>query len=238
MPRPDKVRAVAEIKERVEEANAVFLAEFAGLSVKEQQELRRGLREVGSEFKVVKMSLARLAASELGHEAVIEWLAGPTGLTFAETDAASTAKVLRDFAQDHAALVMKGGLLGSEVLLPEKITELADLEPREVILARIAGGFEAPMAKLARLLQALPRDMVSMLRQLADQKAESGDDSAEAAAEEEAATVAELDDDATPADGESGADAKGEGPDSAASDEPVAEAATDDDEPADEAEEE
>jgi len=166
MPRPDKVQAVADIKERLEGAQAVFVAEYAGLSVKEQQALRRGLRAAKSEFKVYKMTLARIAAAELGHEDFVGMLVGPAGLTFAGEDAAATAKVLRDFAKDHQKLVIKGGLLGNEVLLPERVAALAEIEPREVLLSRIAGVFQAPMARMAGLLAAMPRNLATMIAQL------------------------------------------------------------------------
>jgi large subunit ribosomal protein L10 len=172
MPRPEKVQAVADIKERMEGAQAVFLAEYAGLSVQEQQTLRRDLRASGAEFKVVKMTLARLAAAGLDIEDLDELLLGPTGLTFADGDPVSAAKVMRDFAKDHEVLVIKGGLLGREFLTPERIAQLADIEPREVLLARIAGAFEAPMAKMAGLLAALPRNAATAMQQLLEKKQE------------------------------------------------------------------
>ena len=172
MPRPEKVQAVADIKERMEGAQAVFLAEYAGLSVQEQQTLRRDLRASGAEFKVVKMTLARLAAAGLDIEDLDELLLGPTGLTFADGDPVSAAKVLRDFAKDHEVLVIKGGLLGREFLTPERIAHLADIEPREVLLAKIAGAFEAPMAKMAGLLAALPRNAATAMQQLLEKKQE------------------------------------------------------------------
>jgi large subunit ribosomal protein L10 len=168
MARPEKVEAVAEIKERFAGAEAVFVAEYAGLSVGEQQMLRRGLRAAEGEFKVVKMTLARRAVSELGHDGLLEMLVGPTGLAFASGDAATAAKALRDFSRDHQRLVIKGGLLGSEVLPPELVTELADIEPREVLLAKIAGAFQAPMAAMAGLLAAMPRALATMIQQLID----------------------------------------------------------------------
>ncbi|MCB1246076.1 MAG: 50S ribosomal protein L10 [Acidimicrobiia bacterium] len=171
MPRPEKVQAVAEIKERLEGARAVFLAEYAGLSVKDQQKLRRELRAKGAEFKVVKMTLARRAAAELEIDALDELLLGPTGLTFSDEDAVTTAKVLKDFAKDHEVFVVKGGLLGSEFITPEKISELAEIEPRDVLLAKIAGAMKAPMANLAGLVVALPRNTASVLQQLLDKKA-------------------------------------------------------------------
>jgi len=170
MPRPEKVQAVADIKERLDGAQAVFLAEYAGLSVQEQQTLRRELRANGAEFKVVKMTLARLAAADLEIDDFDALLLGPTGLTFADGDPVGAAKVLRDFAKDHEVLVVKGGLLGREFLTPERIAELAEIEPREVLLARIAGAFEAPMAKMAGLLAALPRNAATAMQQLLEKK--------------------------------------------------------------------
>ncbi len=170
MPRPEKVQAVADIKERIEGAQAVFLAEYVGLSVKDQQELRRNLRENGAEFKVVKMTMARLAAAELDIETLDELLLGQTGLAFADGDPAATAKVLKDFAKSHETFVVKGGLLDLEFLPPETIAELADLEPRDVLLAKIAGVMQAPMANLAGLLAALPRNTANVLSQLLEQK--------------------------------------------------------------------
>ena len=170
MPRPEKVQAVADIKERLDGAQAVFLAEYAGLSVQEQQALRRELRANGAEFKVVKMTLARLAAADLEIEDFDALLLGPTGLTFADGDPVGAAKVLRDFAKDHEVLVVKGGLLGREFLTPERIADLADIEPREVLLAKIAGAFEAPMAKMAGLLAALPRNAATAMQQLLEKK--------------------------------------------------------------------
>jgi large subunit ribosomal protein L10 len=194
MPRPEKVQAVADIKERIEGAQAVFLAEYAGLSVKDQQALRRSLRENGAEFKVVKMSMARLAAAELDIDTLDELLLGPTGLAFADDDPAGTAKVLKDFAKDHDTFMVKGGLLGLEFLPPEKIAELAELEPRDVLLAKIAGVMQAPMANLAGLLAALPRNTANVLSQLLEKK--EAESPAEAVDEAEAVEeLAEIEDD-------------------------------------------
>jgi large subunit ribosomal protein L10 len=170
MPRPEKVQAVAVIKERIDGAQAVFLAEYAGLSVKDQQTLRRELRANDAEFKVVKMTLARRAAGDLEIDSLDELLLGPTGLAFADGDPVGAAKVLKDFAKTHDVFVIKGGLLGTDFLSPEKIAELADIEPREVLLVKIAGAMKAPMANLAGLLAALPRDTASVLQQLLEKK--------------------------------------------------------------------
>jgi large subunit ribosomal protein L10 len=200
MPRPEKVQAVADIKERMGGAQAVFLAEYAGLSVQEQQALRRDLRANEAEFKVVKMTLARLAAADLDIEDLDELLLGPTGLAFADGDPVGAARVLRDFAKGHEVFVIKGGLLGREFLTPERIAELADIEPRDVLLAKIAGVFEAPMAKMAGLLAALPRNTATAMQQLLEKKEESSEPPAAAdESEAEASVDAEPVDEETPA---------------------------------------
>lgn len=209
MPRPEKVQVVAEIKERLEESRAVFLAEYAGLSVAEQQQLRRALRDADGEFKVVKMTLARLAAGELGHDALLDDLTGPTGLAFATGDAVAAAKVLSDFAKDHVNLVLKGGLLGTEPLTPERVAQLAELDSRDVLLAKIAGAMQAPMAQMAGLLAAMPRNMATMLQQLIDKmpaedapaaEPEAADDEPAAEATEEIAEESTTDDTAEASD--------------------------------------
>lgn len=169
MPRPEKVQAVADIKERLDGAQAVFVTEYAGLSVKEQQVLRRQLKANGAEMKVVKMTLARLAAADMTDE-LNDLLSGPTALTFADGDPAAAAKALKAFAKDHDVMIIKGGVLGAEFLSPERVSQLADLDPREVLLARIAGAFAAPMAQMAGLLAALPRNAATVFQQLLEKK--------------------------------------------------------------------
>jgi large subunit ribosomal protein L10 len=170
MPRPEKVQAIAGIKERMELAEAVFVAEYAGLTVKEQQQLRRGLRAASGEFKVVKMTLARRAMEELGHPGLLNLLVGPAGLAYANRDASAVARVLRDFARDHPRLMVKGALFGDQVLAPERVSELADLASREVLLARVAGALQAPASRMAGLLAAVQRGMATAMQQLADKK--------------------------------------------------------------------
>ncbi len=98
MPTPEKVQAVADIRERLEGAEAVFFTEYRGLTVKAVQDLRRSLRESGADYKVVKMTLAKLAAVEAGFEGLDEYLSGPTALAFAQSDPVATAKALKDFS--------------------------------------------------------------------------------------------------------------------------------------------
>lgn len=170
MPRPEKVEAVESIKNRLEAARAVFLTEYAGLSVKQQQDLRRGLRSGGAEYQVVKMTLARRAAAELEMEAIDELLVGPTALAYANDDPVSAAKALKDFAKDNEQLVIKGGMLRGVFLPPEKIAELADIEPRDVLLAKIAGAAKAPLSNMAGLMAAFTRNAATVFAQLVEKR--------------------------------------------------------------------
>ena len=174
MPRPEKVQAVTDIRERLEDARAVFLTEYRGLSVSDVQELRNALREAGAEYKVVKMTLAKLAAGDAGIEGIDEYLEGPTALAFAKTDPVATAKALKDFSSDHDVFVLKAGYLSGNILSPEEISNLAEIEPREVLLAKIAGAAKAPLYNFAGMLASFNRDAASMFTQLLDKK-ESGE---------------------------------------------------------------
>jgi large subunit ribosomal protein L10 len=191
MPRPEKVQAVEDIRSRIESAQATFLTEYRGLNVSQQQQLRRSLRSSGTEYKIVKMTLARLAAGELGIEGAEEWLTGPTALAFAGGDPVETAKALRDFAREHEQLVVKAGFLGGRLLLPEQVSRLADVEPRPVLLAKVAGAFQAPLAQAAGLFAALTRNTASVVSQLLEKRAASQTEDGSRKSEEETADQAE-----------------------------------------------
>ena len=151
MPRPDKVQAVEEISERLRGATATFVTEYRGLSVGEIQELRSKLRESGGSYKVYKMTLARLAAEEAGAGELREWLGGPTAIAFAD-DPVAVAKALSEFASQHELFVIKGGMLSGEIITPEIVARLADIDSREVLLAKIAGAAKAPLVKMAGMM--------------------------------------------------------------------------------------
>lgn len=170
MPRPEKVQAVEEIAQRFEDANAVFLTEYRGLSVAEQQALRRELRSAGASYKVLKMSLARRAVADRPEQELAKWLLGPTAIAFVAGDPVPAAKALAQFANDHGALVVKAGALAGEVLPPEMVAKLATIEPREVLLAKIAGAAKAPLAQLAGMLGSFTRDAASVFAQLLEKK--------------------------------------------------------------------
>lgn len=153
-PRADKVAVVDEVRERFEGASAVVLTEYRGINVAAMQQLRRSLREAGGEYKVYKNTLVRLAIAESDVEGLSELLVGPTALAFVDDDAAAVAKALRDFAGTNDKLVIKGALLGDQLIDEAGVRALADLPSRDQLLAQLAGAFQAPMSKFAALLQA------------------------------------------------------------------------------------
>lgn len=170
MARPEKVAVVEEIREKLAGADAAVLTEYRGLKVSELAALRSALRPAGTEFKIFKNTLARRAAEEAGLSELVPMLEGPTAIAFVSGDAVLAAKALRDFGRTNQALIVKGGLLGTRVLTSGDVTALADVAPREVLLARLAGGFQAPLVKAAGLFQAFTRNMAYGVKALIDQR--------------------------------------------------------------------
>ena len=218
MPRPEKVQAVEEIKERFADASASFITEYRGLTVGQQQTLRNALREAGASYKVFKMTLTRRALDELGHNDLDEFLVGPTAIAFASDDPVPVAKALKDFGAEHEALVVKAGWFNGDVLMPEMVAKLASIEPREVLLAKIAGAAKAPLSKFAGMLGSMNRDAASMFSQLLEKKEAEGPAEAPAAEDAPAEDAAEE----TPASDEAADEAPA---DEAAADEPEADEA-------------
>ncbi len=179
-PRPEKVAVVDEVRAKFEAADAAVLTEYRGLNVSATAELRRALRAAGGEFKIYKNTLVRFAARDLGME-IDDLLTGPTAIAFIEGDPVNVAKALRDFAKTNPALIIKGGVLGDKLLSEGDVKALADVEPREVLLAKLAGAMAAPMQQFAGLLQALPRNLAYGLQALIDQGGASGAPAAPAA---------------------------------------------------------
>ena len=173
-PRPEKVAVVDEVRRRLDTASAAILTEYRGLTVKDLAALRRAVREAGGEYKVYKNTLMRFAVRDLGLEEVEPMLQGPTAITFVSADAVDVAKALRDFARAHPQLVVKGGLLGQTVLSAQDAGALAEVPSRPVLLGRLAGGLAAPLAQLAGLLQALPRNFAYGLKALIDKGGPTG----------------------------------------------------------------
>jgi large subunit ribosomal protein L10 len=187
MARPEKVATVEEIKEKLDGAQAAVLTEYRGLKVAELADLRAALRAADAEYKVYKNTLARRAAEEAGLAELVSLLEGPTAIAFVKGDAVAVAKALRDYSKGNAHLVVKGGMLGTRVIQPADVTALAEIEPREVLLARIAGGFQAPLVKAAGLFQAFTRNMAYGIKALIDQRVAAGEEAPPAEPEAPAA---------------------------------------------------
>ena len=153
MARPDKAAAVEELKEAFTSSNAAVLTEYRGITVKGLQDLRRALGEDAS-YAVAKNTLTLIAAREAGLEGLEDKLTGPTAIAFIRGDVATVAKGLRDFAKDNPLLVIKAGVMDGRVLDAEEVKKLADLESREVLLAKLAGAMQANLSKAVYLIAA------------------------------------------------------------------------------------
>ena len=175
MARADKVTAVAELTERFQSSDGAVLTEYRGLTVAQLAELRGSLGDSAT-FTVVKNTLTKIAATEAGVAGELgELLAGPSAIAFVKGDVVEAAKGLRDFSRANPLLVIKGGVLDGKAISPAEIERLAELEPREVLLAKLAGGMKASMAKAAAVMNALPVQMAQLAEALrAKREAEGG----------------------------------------------------------------
>lgn len=172
MPTKEQKQAmVQEIKEKLSKAQVVILADQKGITVDKVTAVRAKLREAGCEMKVAKNTLTRIAANELGIEGLDKYLVGPTVLTFGNEDPVAAAKIISDFAKDTKdALSIKAGILEGKLVDVEQIKALADLPSREVLLAKVLGGMQAPMYGFASVLAANLRNLVYVLDAIRQQK--------------------------------------------------------------------
>jgi large subunit ribosomal protein L10 len=154
MPKPEKVEKVKELAQRFEVSSGVMFAEFRGLTVKDATELRRALRVADTSMRVVKNTLARLAAQQAGVEGAAAILEGPTAVAFFRGDAVAGAKTLLDLTRRFPALVVKGAVLEGHVMDAEQARGLATLESKEISVAKLAGMLQAPVARISYLLRA------------------------------------------------------------------------------------
>ena len=154
MARPEKEAAVAELTEDFRTATATVLTEYRGLSVKAMKELRRALGDK-TKYSVVKNTLTKIAAKDAGVDLSPDLLVGPSAVAFIKGDAIDAAKSLRDFAKENPSLVIKGGIYEGKAVTKEELMQLANLESREVLLAKLAGAMKGSLAKAARVFDAL-----------------------------------------------------------------------------------
>lgn len=150
-----KKAKVLEIKEKMEKAQGIVFANYQGLTVEEDTELRRKLREAGVEYKVYKNSLTALAAKELGLDSIETHLVGPLSVALAYEDATAPARVLNDFAKTHKKLELKAAIVEGNIYDSKEVEKLAAIPSRDILISKLLGSFKAPLSNLAYLLNAI-----------------------------------------------------------------------------------
>ncbi len=172
MPTQEKVEVVDDLKARLDGVKTVVLTEYRGLTVQQLSELRKQLRAVSAEYKVVKNRLARLAVASSPVEGLREQLRGPVGLVLSKDDPVAVAKAVHTFARTHQALAIKGGYVEGQLLPPAELKALAELPSRDALRSQIVGTLQGPLAHLVGLLQAVQRELAYVL---AERGKQSGD---------------------------------------------------------------
>jgi len=168
--RDEKATSIAELREKLGDARGAVLTDFRGLSVAELTELRTLLRKSAVEYKVVKNTLAKLAVKDTGLAGLARYLEGPTGIAIGAADPVAASKAVSAWARGREKFSVKGGVVEGRVVGPREIAELADLPPREVLLGRMAGVLQAPLAGLVQVLSASLRGLANALDQVRQKK--------------------------------------------------------------------
>ncbi|RBP44869.1 50S ribosomal protein L10 [Garciella nitratireducens] len=166
----EKQKIVEEIKEKFQQSQSVILVNYRGLNVGEITELRSKLREKGVDYKVYKNTLMRFAVKEIGLEGLLEYLVGPTAVAFGMEDPVEAAKIINDFVKEHDVLEIKAGMVDGKVIDVKGVKNLAELPPREVLIAKVLGGLNGPISGFANVLQGTIRGLVYALNGIKEQK--------------------------------------------------------------------
>ncbi len=174
MAKTEKVTAVADIAEKFKDSTATVVTEYRGLTVANLAELRRSLGDSAT-YTVAKNTLVKRAASEAGIDGLDELFVGPTAIAFVKGEPVDAAKAIKKFAKDNKALVIKGGFMDGRALSVAEVERIADLESREVLLAKLAGAMKGNMAKAAGLFNAPASQVARLLGALQEKKASSPD---------------------------------------------------------------
>ncbi|QCB27661.1 50S ribosomal protein L10 [Corynebacterium endometrii] len=169
MANPKNVAGLAELKEKLEASSSVFLTEYRGLTVAQLQELRNNLG-FDVEYSVAKNTLFKIAANEAGIEGLDEYLTGPTAIAFIKGEAVDAAKVMKKFADDNKAFVVKGGYMDGNALDAAQVQAIAELDNRETTLAKLAGAMKGNLAKAAGLFNAPASQVARLGAALAEKK--------------------------------------------------------------------
>lgn len=171
MAREDKEKQVRELTEIFKRAKSVYLTDFKGLDVNRTTELRKRFREQAVEYRVVKNTLAQLAAKNAGYDMLLEYLTGPTGLAFGITDPIVPARILSEFAKDETVkLLVKVGLVEGTLFDPKAVKQLANLPPRDVLISQVLAGLQAPIAGFVGVLGGILQKFVGTVDAIAKQK--------------------------------------------------------------------
>ncbi|MDO9508867.1 MAG: 50S ribosomal protein L10 [Thermovirgaceae bacterium] len=174
MPSESRIQQVAILREKLQEAEAVFVCEYRGLTVAKITALRAAIRSVDGEMNVAKNTLMEIALREESMTVPDEMMTGPNAFTIAKSDPAAVAKVIRDFSKEKGndALIIKGAILGQHVLGADQVRALADLPSRNVLLAQLAGAMISPVRGLVTVLSGTTRGLVTCLSRIKEQKEE------------------------------------------------------------------
>jgi large subunit ribosomal protein L10 len=174
MPKPEKIKKVNEIKDKIQSARLVLLTDYRGLNVKEINELRTRLKKVGIEYKVVKNTLTKIACNEIGLDELKNFLTGPVALALEKEGESLAAKVLFEFSKEHKALEVKCGLLDKKIIKFDEVKKLAELPPKEVIISNLQATLQFPIQELTNLLSGLIRNLLYALECIKSQKERGG----------------------------------------------------------------
>jgi large subunit ribosomal protein L10 len=222
MPTQAKAAVIQEITDRFQNSSAAVLTEYRGLTVAQLTQLRRSLGE-GSSYAVVKNTLTKRAADSVGFSELAPLLNGPTAIAFIEGDPVTAAKAIRDFAKANPALIVKGGVVEGRTVDAREVTRLADVESREVLLAKLAGAMKGNLTKAAGLFQAPLSQVARLAAALQEKKAAEAPASEAPAASDEAPA-----DEAPAATADDSTAAADTTPAAQATESPAADAASDD----------
>jgi large subunit ribosomal protein L10 len=171
MAREEKEKQVRELTEIFKRAKSVYLTDFKGLDVNRTTELRKKFREQAVEYRVVKNTLAQLAAKNAGYDMLLEYLTGPTGMAFGITDPIVPARILSEFAKDDTVkLLVKVGLVEGTLFDPAAVRKLASLPTRDVLISQVLAGLQAPIAGFVGVLGGILRKFVGTVDAIAKQK--------------------------------------------------------------------
>ncbi|MDR7871666.1 MAG: 50S ribosomal protein L10 [Tissierellaceae bacterium] len=166
-----KTQNIEEIKEKIKNAESVVLVDYRGLNVEQLTELRSQYRSAGIEYKVYKNTMMRFAFKDSGLEEFNEFLKGPSAIAFGYEDPVSAAKITAEFAKKHDKLEIKAGIVDGKVIDVKGVNDLAELPPREVLIAQALGGLNAPIQGFANVLQGTIRSLAIVLNAIAEEKA-------------------------------------------------------------------